>query len=157
MSKTLDRIAELGLTLPDVAAPAGAYVPALRTGNYVYTSGQLPVVDGKLPATGHIGSDVDLETGYDLARTAGLNALAAIAGVLGDLDKVVRVVKVTGFVNSADDFTQQPAVINGVSELYGEIFGDRGQHTRSAVGVNTLPLGTPVEVEVIVEVEDDAA
>lgn len=157
MSKTLDRIAELGLTLPDVAAPAGAYVPALRTGNYVYTSGQLPVVDGKLPATGHIGSDVDLETGYDLARTAGLNALAAIAGVIGDLDQVVRVVKVTGFVNSADDFTQQPAVINGVSELYGEIFGDRGQHTRSAVGVNTLPLGTPVEVEVIVEVEDDAA
>ncbi|MDN5585241.1 MAG: RidA family protein [Brevibacterium sp.] len=157
MSKTLDRIDELGLTLPDVAAPAGAYVPALRTGNYVYTSGQLPVVDGKLPATGHIGSDVDLETGYDLARTAGLNALAAIAGVIGDLDQVVRVVKVTGFVNSADDFTQQPSVINGVSELYGEIFGDRGQHTRSAVGVNTLPLGTPVEVEVIVEVEDDAA
>ena len=157
MSKTLDRIAELGLTLPDVAAPAGAYVPALRTGNYVYTSGQLPVVDGKLPATGHIGSDVDLDTGYDLARTAGLNALAAIAGVIGDLDQVVRVVKVTGFVNSADDFTQQPAVINGVSDLYGEIFGDRGQHTRSAVGVNTLPLGTPVEVEVIVEVEDDAA
>ncbi|AZL04964.1 MAG: RidA family protein [Brevibacterium aurantiacum] len=157
MSKTLDRIAELGLTLPDVAAPAGVYVPALRTGNYVYTSGQLPVVDGKLPATGHIGSDVDLETGYDLARTAGLNALAAIAGVIGDLDKIVRVVKVTGFVNSADDFTQQPAVINGVSELYGEIFGDRGQHTRSAVGVNTLPLGTPVEVEVVVEVEDDAA
>lgn len=157
MSKTLDRIAELGLTLPVVAAPAGVYVPALRTGNYIYTSGQLPVVDGKLPATGHIGSDVDLETGYDLARTAGLNALAAIAGVIGDLDKVVRVVKVTGFVNSADDFTQQPSVINGVSELYGEIFGDRGQHTRSAVGVNTLPLGTPVEVEVIVEVEDDAA
>lgn len=157
MSKTLDRIAELGLTLPDVAVPAGVYVPALRTGNYVYTSGQLPVVDGKLPATGHIGSDVDLETGYDLARTAGLNALAAIASVIGDLDKIVRVVKVTGFVNSADDFTQQPAVINGVSELYGEIFGDRGQHTRSAVGVNTLPLGTPVEVEVIVEVEDDAA
>lgn len=157
MSKTLDRIAELGLTLPDVAVPAGVYVPALRTGNYVYTSGQLPVVDGKLPTTGHIGSDVDLETGYDLARTAGLNALAAIAGVIGDLDKIVRVVKVTGFVNSADDFTQQPSVINGVSELYGEIFGDRGQHTRSAVGVNTLPLGTPVEVEVIVEVEDDAA
>ncbi|HCG55440.1 MULTISPECIES: RidA family protein [Brevibacterium] len=157
MSKTLDRIAELGLTLPDVATPAGAYVPALRTGNYVYTSGQLPVVDGKLPATGHIGSDVDLETGYDLARTAGLNALAAIAGVIGDLDRIVRVVKVTGFVNSADDFTQQPSVINGVSELYGEIFGDRGQHTRSAVGVNTLPLGTPVEVEVVVEVEDDAA
>lgn len=157
MSKTLDRIAELGLTLPEVAAPAGVYVPALRTGNYVYTSGQLPVVDGKLPATGHIGSDVDLETGYDLARTAGINALAAIAGVIGDLDKIVRIVKVTGFVNSADDFTQQPAVINGVSELYGEIFGDRGQHTRSAVGVNTLPLGTPVEVEVIVEVEDDAA
>lgn len=156
MSKTLDRIAELGLTLPDVAAPAGVYVPALRTGNYVYTSGQLPVVDGKLPATGHIGSDVDLETGYDLARTAGLNALAAIAGVIGDLDKIVRIVKVTGFVNSADDFTQQPAVINGVSELYGEVFGDRGQHTRSAVGVNTLPLGTPVEVEVVVEVEDDA-
>ncbi|MGO2035922.1 MAG: RidA family protein [Brevibacterium sp.] len=157
MSKTLDRIAELGLELPQVAAPAGVYVPALRTGNYVYTSGQLPVVEGKLPTTGHVGSDVDLETAYDLARTAGLNALAAIAGVIGDLDTIVRVVKVTGFVNSADDFTQQPAVINGVSELYGEIFGDRGQHTRSAVGVNTLPLGTPVEVEVVVEVEGDAA
>ncbi|GAA1870934.1 RidA family protein [Brevibacterium marinum] len=157
MSKTLDRIAELGLSLPAVATPAGVYVPALRTGNYVCTSGQLPVVDGKLPATGHIGTDVDLETGYDLARTAGLNALAAIAGVIDDLDTIVRVVKVTGFVNSADDFTQQPAVINGVSELYGEIFGDRGQHTRSAVGVNTLPLGTPVEVEVIVEVSEVAA
>ena len=109
------------------------------------------------PPPGHLGTDVDLDTGYQLARTAGLNALAAIAGVIGDLDNVVRVVKVTGFVNSADDFTQQPAVINGVSELYGEIFGDRGQHARSAVGVNTLPLGTPVEVEVIVEVSGDAA
>lgn len=157
MSKTLDRIAELGLTLPSVPTPAGVYVPALRTGNYVHTSGQLPVVDGKLEVTGHLGEDVDVDTGYQLARTAGLNALAAIAGVIGDLDKIVRVVKVTGFVNSTSDFTQQPAVINGVSELYGEIFGDRGQHARSAVGVNTLPLGTPVEVEVVVEVEDDAA
>ncbi len=157
MSKTLERLAELGLELPEIATPAGAYVPALRTGDYVYTSGQLPVVDGKLPATGHLGTDVDLDIGYQLARTAGLNALAAIAGVIGDLDNVVRVVKVTGFVNSADDFTQQPAVINGVSELFGEIFGDRGQHARSAVGVNTLPLGTPVEVEVIVEVSGDAA
>ena len=142
MSKTLERLSELGLELPEIATPAGAYVPALRTGNYVYTSGQLPVIDGKLPATGHLGTDVDLDTGYQLARTAGLNALAAIAGVIGDLDKIVRVVKVTGFVNSA---------------LYGEIFGDRGQHARSAVGVNTLPLGTPVEVEVIVEVSGDAA
>ncbi|WP_309132211.1 RidA family protein [Brevibacterium sp.] len=157
MSKTLDRIAELGLTLPSVPTPAGVYVPALRTGNYVHTSGQLPVVDGKLEVTGHLGEDVDVDTGYQLARTAGLNALAAIAGVIGDLDKIVRVVKVTGFVNSTSDFTQQPAVINGVSELYGEIFGDRGQHARSAVGVNTLPLGTPVEVEVVVEVEADAA
>ncbi|RBP63407.1 enamine deaminase RidA (YjgF/YER057c/UK114 family) [Brevibacterium sanguinis] len=157
MSTTLDRIAELGLTLPSVAAPAGVYVPALRSGNYVYTSGQLPVVDGKLEVTGHLGEDVDVETGYRLARTAGLNALAAIASVIDDLDRIVRVVKVTGFVNSTSDFTQQPAVINGVSELYGEIFGDRGQHARSAVGVNTLPLGTPVEIEVVVEVEDDAA
>ena len=157
MSTVLDRISELGLELPKVAAPAGVYVPALRTGNYVYTSGQLPVVDGALPTTGHLGAEVDVDTGYQLARIAGLNALDAIASVIGDLDRIVRVVKVTGFVNSTDDFTQQPSVINGVSELYGEIFGDKGQHARSAVGVNTLPLGTPVEVEVVVEVEDDAA
>ena len=157
MSKILARISELGLTLPAVTAPAGVYVPALRTGNYVYTSGQLPMVDGALPATGHLGEEVDVDTGYDLARIAGLNALAAIAGVIGDLDKIVRIVKVTGFVNSASDFTQQPTVINGVSELFGEIFGDKGQHARSAVGVNSLPLGTPVEVEVVVEVEGDAA
>lgn len=157
MSKILDRISELGLELPQVATPAGAYVPALRTGNYVYTSGQLPVVNGTLPTTGHLGEDVDVDTGYQLARIAGLNALAAIAGVIGDLDKIKRVVKVTGFVNSAADFTAQPSVINGVSELYGEIFGEKGHHARSAVGVNTLPLGTPVEVEVVVEVEDDAA
>lgn len=157
MSIILDRLTELGYSLPEVAAPAGAYVPALRSGNYVYTSGQLPVVDGKLPATGHLGTDLDVERGYELARIAGLNALAAIASVIGDLDRIVRVVKVTGFVNSADDFTQQPAVINGVSEFYGELFGEKGRHARSAVGVNTLPLGTPVEVEVTVEVEGDAA
>src|SRR5699024_9463767 len=146
----------LGLDLPEIAAPAGAYVPALRTGNYVYTSGQLPVVDGKLPATGHLGTDVDVDTGYQLARTAGLNALAAIAVGIEVLDRIVRCVKVTGIVTSAEDYTDELAVVNGASELDGEIFGARGQLARSAVGVNTLHLRTPVEVGVVVAVSGDA-
>src|SRR5699024_1807882 len=128
MSKTLDRIAELGLDLPEIAAPAGAYVPALRTGNYVYTSGQLPVVGGAAPASGDLRAGVDVDPGYPLVRPAGVNARAATAGVIGELARTVRVVKVTGFVHPPDDFAQQPAVINGVSEVYGAIFGDRGQH-----------------------------
>jgi enamine deaminase RidA (YjgF/YER057c/UK114 family) len=147
-----ERLAELGLTLPEVAAPAGAYVPALRNGRYVYTSGQLPLVDGKLPATGKVGAEVDADAAKDLAKTAALNALAAIRAELGGLDQVKRVVKLLGFVASAPDFTGQSGVMNGASELLGEVFGEAGRHARSAIGVAVLPLDAPVEVEVIVEV-----
>jgi len=146
-----ERLAELGLELPPVAAPVAAYVPAVRSGNHVYTSGQLPLVDGKLAAAGKVGAEVTPELGKELAQRCALNALAAIDSVAG-IDAVVRVVKVVGFVASADGFTGQPGVVNGASELLGAVFGDAGQHARSAVGVAELPLGAPVEVELIVEV-----
>lgn len=146
------RLAELGLSLPAVAAPVAAYVPAVRTGNLVWTSGQLPFVDGALPMTGKVGAEVDAGRAQELARTCALNALAAIAAEIGDLDRVRRVVKVVGFVASAPGFFGQPGVINGASELLGEVFGDAGRHARSAVGVAVLPLDAPVEVEVVVEV-----
>ncbi|QNP71169.1 RidA family protein [Streptomyces roseirectus] len=154
MSAVEDRIAELGLTLPDVVPPLAAYQPAVRSGAYVYTSGQLPMVDGKLPVTGKVGAEVTPEEAKELAARCALNGLAAVKAVVGDLDRVVRVVKVVGFVASAPDFTGQPAVINGTSELLGEILGDRGVHARSAVGVAVLPLDAPVEVEFLVEVSD---
>lgn len=147
-----DRLAELGLTLPGVAAPVAAYVPALRTGNYIYTAGQLPFVDGKLPQTGKVGAEVTPEDAKDLARLCALNALAAVKSELGDLALVRRVVKVVGFVASDPGFTAQPAVLNGASELLGEVFGESGRHARSAVGVSVLPLDSPVEVELLVEV-----
>ena len=146
------RLAGLGLSLPEVAAPVAAYVPAVRTGSYVFTSGQLPMVRGKLAATGKVGADIGVEQAQDLARTCALNALAAIKAEVGDLAKVRRVVKVVGFVASAPDFTGQPQVVNGASELLGEVFGDAGRHARSAVGTAVLPLDAPVEVELIVEV-----
>ena len=146
-----ETLAELGLSLPPVAAPVAAYVPAVRSGNRVYTSGQLPTVDGKLPVTGKVGAEVSQERATELAQTAALNALAAIDDLVG-LDSIKRVVKVVGFVASAPDFTAQPAVVNGASELLGRVFGDAGRHARSAVGVAVLPLDAPVEVEVIVEV-----
>ncbi|AGP56763.1 RidA family protein [Streptomyces rapamycinicus] len=148
------RLAGLGLTLPGVAAPLASYVPALRTGPYVYTSGQLPLVEGKLAVTGKVGAEVTPEEAKDLARVCALNALAAVKSVVGDLDRIVRVVKVVGFVASAPDFTGQPGVINGASELLGEALGDAGVHARSAVGVAVLPLDAPVEVEIQVEVAD---
>lgn len=151
MSKVAERLTELGLTLPAVPAPVAAYVPAVRTGSHIYTSGQLPLVEGKLGVTGLLGADVSAETGYEQARIAGLNALAAVASVV-DLDDVVRIVKAVGFVASAPGFTGQPAVVNGASELFGAVFGDAGNHARSAVGVAVLPLNAPVEVELIVEV-----
>ncbi|CAL9515228.1 RidA family protein [Streptomyces albus] len=154
MSAVEEKLAELGLTLPETATPAGAYVPALRTGPYVYTAGQLPLVSGTLPTTGKVGAEVTPEEAKDLARTAALNALAAVKSVAGDLDRVARVVKVTGFVASAPDFTGQPGVINGASELLGEVLGDKGVHARSAVGVAVLPLDAPVEVELQVELAD---
>jgi len=153
VSSPTQRLAELGLTLPEVVAPVAAYVPTARTGNLVWTSGQLPFVDGKLPSTGKVGAEVDPETAKQLARTCALNALAAIAAEVGDLAKVRRVVKVVGFVASAPSFFGQPGVINGASELLGEVFGDNGKHARSAVGVAVLPLDAPVEVEVVVEVD----
>lgn len=146
-----DRLAGLGIELPPVAAPVAAYVPAVRTGAHVYTSGQLPFVDGALPATGKVGAEISPDEAKAHARTCALNALAAVHQLVG-IDSVVRVVKLTGFVASADGFTGQPGVINGASELMAEVFGDVGQHARSAVGVAELPLGAPVEVELIVEV-----
>lgn len=145
------RLSELGITLPPVAAPVAAYVPAVRTGSLVYTSGQLPFVGGELPATGKVGAEVSPEEAKRHARTCVLNALAAVDALTG-VDSIVRVVKVVGFVASAEGFTGQPAVVNGASELLGEIFGEAGVHARSAVGVAELPLGAPVEVELIVEV-----
>ncbi|WP_067509209.1 RidA family protein [Actinoplanes sp. TFC3] len=145
------KLAELGLTLPSVVPPLAAYVPAVQTGNYVYVSGQLPLVDGKLPAAGKVGADVTPEQGAELARICALNALAAIDALVG-LGRVVKIVKVTGFVASASGFTGQPAVINGASQLFGDVLGEQGRHARSAVGVAELPLGAPVEVEVIAEV-----
>ena len=152
MSTPEQRIEELGLTLPAVAPPVAVYVPAVRTGSYVYTSGQLPMVDGALPLTGKVGGEVTPEQAKELAARCALNALAAIRAEIGDLSKVVRVVKVVGFVASTPDFTGQPGVVNGASELLGAVFGDAGVHARSAVGVSVLPLDAPVEVEVVVEV-----
>ena len=153
MSTVTARLAELGIDIPDVAAPVAAYVPAVIHGDLVFTSGQLPFISGALPATGKVGEGhglVPAADAKDYARTAALNALAAVKSVLGSLDRVTRVVKVTGFVASAPEFTGQPGVINGASEVLGEIFGDAGIHSRSAVGVAVLPLNSPVEVEIIV-------
>nr|WP_155073625.1 RidA family protein [Streptomyces taklimakanensis] len=145
---------ELGLSLPEVAAPLASYVPAVRSGPYVYTAGQLPLVDGELPVTGKVGAEVTAEEARELAGICALNALAAVESVIGDLDRIARVVKVVGFVASAPDFTGQPGVINGASELLGEVLGDKGVHARSAVGAAVLPIDAPVEVEIQVEVVD---
>jgi enamine deaminase RidA (YjgF/YER057c/UK114 family) len=154
MGAVEDRLAELGVELPAVAAPVAAYVPAVVTGNLVYTSGQLPFVSGALPATGKVGDGNGLVPAGDAkayARLCALNALAAVKSVLGSLDRVTRVVKVVGFVASDPAFTGQPGVVNGASEFIGEVFGDAGVHARSAVGVAVLPLDSPVEVELVVE------
>ncbi len=152
MSTPEDRLAAMGLSVPEVVKPLAAYVPAVRSGSYVYTSGQLPMVDGVMPATGKVGAEVTPEKAKDLARQCALNALAAVRSEIGELSLVTRVVKVVGFVASAPEFTGQPGVVNGASELLGEVFGDAGVHARSAVGVASLPLDAPVEVEIIVEV-----
>ncbi|HLZ36904.1 MAG TPA: RidA family protein [Mycobacteriales bacterium] len=152
MSTPEQRLAERGLTLPPVPAPVAAYVPAVRTGSLVYTSGQLPLVDGALPATGKVGAQVSAERARELAGVCAVNGLAAVAAVAGGLSAVRRVVKVVGFVASAPDFTGQPRVVDGASELLGHVFGDAAAHARSAVGVAVLPLDAPVEVELIVEV-----
>ncbi|MFI6321447.1 RidA family protein [Nonomuraea sp. NPDC050556] len=152
MSTPEERLAELGLTLPEVVPPLAAYTPAVRTGNLVYTSGQVPMVDGKLAATGKVGGEITLEQGAELARICALNALAAVKSNVGDLAKITRIVKVVVFVASTPDFTSQPAVGNGASELLRDVLGDLGVHARSAVGVASLPLDAPVEVELIAEV-----
>ncbi|MFM7213022.1 MAG: RidA family protein [Actinomycetota bacterium] len=154
MTSVTQRLAELGITIPQVVPPVAAYVPAVVTGCYVYTSGQLPMRDGAMIAEGLVGSDVDADVAKDCARQSAINALAAAHSVIGSLDRVTRVVKVVGFVASAPTFTGQPGVINGASELLQEIFGDSGRHARSAVGVAALPLNAPVEVEMILEVAD---
>ena len=154
MSAVEERLSALGITVPEVIPPVASYVPASRTGNLVYTSGQLPFVDGVLMAAGLLGKDIDEETAAKCSAQCAVNAIAAIKSLIGDLDKVVRVVKVVGFVASTPDFTKQPVVINGASDVFIQAFGDAGKHARSAVGVAALPLNTPVEVEVIVEVRD---
>jgi enamine deaminase RidA (YjgF/YER057c/UK114 family) len=148
------RLAELGIEIPEVVPPVAAYVPAVVTGRYVYTSGQLPMRDGAMIAEGLVGTDVDPDIAKECARQSAINALAAAQSVIGSLDRVTRVVKVVGFVASAPTFTGQPAVINGASELLLEIFGGAGRHARSAVGVAALPINAPVEVEMVLEVAD---
>ncbi len=148
------RLHELGLTLPPVPTPAAAYVPAVRTGQYVWTAGQLPMVAGALPVTGKVGDGEGLvppESAYQQARVAALNALAALAEQAGSLDRVARVVKVIGYVASDPSFTGQPQVVNGASELIGQVFGEAGRHARTAVGVAVLPMDAPVEIEIVVE------
>lgn len=151
MGAVEDRLAGLGLEVPTVPAPVAVYVPAVRTGSYVFTSGQLPLRDGQLLLTGKVGGEVSAEEAYDCAKQSALNAIAAVKSLV-DLDTVVRVVKATVFVASTPDFTGQPAVANGASELFGAAFGEAGKHARSAVGVPVLPLDAPVEVELIVEI-----
>ena len=152
-SRVEARLAELGLSLPAVAKPVAAYLPAVTTGNYVYTSGQLPLINGELSARGKVGAEVSAEEAKALAQTCTLNALAAIKAEIGDLDRIKRIVKVVGFVSSDPKFTGQPSVINGASEFFGNVLGEAGVHARSAVGVAVLPLDAPVEVGVIAEFE----
>jgi len=152
MSQIERRIIDLGFVLPETAKPLAAYIPAVQSGNLVFTSGQLPMVAGSLAETGKVGGSVSPERAKDLAAVCALNALAAVKTVIGDLDKIKRVVKVVGFVSSVPEFSGQPAVVNGASEFLGEVFGEKGIHARSAVGVAVLPLDAPVEIELIVEV-----
>ncbi|CAB4552537.1 unannotated protein [freshwater metagenome] len=152
MSQIERRIIDLGFVLPETAKPLAAYIPAVQSGNLVFTSGQLPMVAGSLAETGKVGGSVSPERAKELAAVCALNALAAVKTVIGDLDKIKRVVKVVGFVSSVPEFSGQPAVVNGASEFLGEVFGEKGIHARSAVGVAVLPLDAPVEIELIVEV-----
>ncbi len=151
MATTSERLRELGIALPPVSAPAGSYVPARRAGDLVFTSGQVPMVDGRIAATGKVGAEVDVEEAQRLARMCALSALAAVDALVG-VDAVTGVVKLVGFVASAPGFTGQPEVVNGASDVLAEVFGEAGKHARSAVGVAELPRGVPVEVELVVAV-----
>ena len=153
MGKVESKLSELKLSLPDAPKPVAAYIPAKQTGNLVFTAGQLPMVNGELISKGLLGQDVEIDEANKAARICTLNALAAIKGVIGDLDRVKQVVRVVGYVASVPTFTQQPAVVNGASELLLEIFGENGKHARSAVGMAVLPLNASVEIELTVEVE----
>ena len=152
MSQIEQRIIDLGFVLPETAKPLAAYIPAVQSGNLVFTSGQLPMIAGSLSETGKVGGSVSPERAKELATVCALNALAAVKTVIGDLDKIKRIVKVVGFVSSTPEFSGQPAVVNGASEFLGDVFGEKGIHARSAVGVAVLPLDAPVEIELIVEV-----
>lgn len=154
MSHVEAKLKELGLEVPEAPKPVAAYVPGVRSGDYIYTSGQIPLVKGELKFTGKVGADKTPEEGYEAAKVCALNCLGVIKSLIGDLDKIEQVVKVVGFVNSASGFNMQPKVINGASELFGVVFGEKGAHARSAVGVNELPLDATCEVEVIVKVRD---
>ena len=153
MGKVEDRLKSLGMVLPEVPAPLAAYIPAKKTGQVIFTAGQLPLLKGELICKGLLGQDVDIEQAYQAARICTLNALAAIKGVIEDLDQIVQVVRVVGYVASTSTFTQQPAIVNGASELLLEIFGEVGKHARSALGVASLPLNASVEIELTVEVK----
>ena len=153
MGKVEDRLKSLGMVLPEVPAPLAAYVPAKKVGQVIFTAGQLPLLKGELICKGLLGQDVDVEQAYQAARICTLNALAAIKGVVKDLDQIVQVVRVVGYVASTSTFTQQPAIVNGASELLLEVFGEVGKHARSALGVASLPLNAPVEIELTVEVK----
>jgi enamine deaminase RidA (YjgF/YER057c/UK114 family) len=142
----------MGLTLPQTPKPVASYVPAVKTGNLVFSSGQIPIKDGQLSRRGSVGDDVTEDDAYDLAQTCALNALAAVKSVIGDLDRITRIVRVTGYVQSASGFTGQPAVVDGASDFLVKVFGEKGQHARVAVGVYQLPLDSPVEVDIVVEV-----
>ncbi len=148
------KLKAMGVEIPEPVKPLASYIPAVQVGNMIYTSGQIPMKDGKLLYTGKVGGEVTLEQGNEAARLCAINCLSAIKGVIGDLDKIERVFKVTGFVNSAAGFNAQPKVVNGASDFLGEVFGDAGKHARSAVGVSDLPIDAPVEVEVIVKLKD---
>ena len=152
MSQIEQKIIDLGFVLPETAKPLAAYIPAVQSGDLVFTSGQLPMINGSLAETGKVGGSVSPERAKELATVCALNALAAVKTVIGDLDKIKRVVKVVGFVSSVPEFSGQPGVVNGASEFLGDVFGDKGVHARSAVGVAVLPLDAPVEIELIVEV-----
>lgn len=148
-----DKLKELGIAVPDAPKPVAAYVPAVKIGDYVYTSGQIPFVAGELKYKGKVGKEVSLEEGYEAARVCAINCLAALKSVIGSLEQVEKIVKVVGFVNSAPGFAEQPKVINGASEFFGNVFGKAGEHARSAVGVSELPIDAAVEVEIIVKVK----
>ena len=149
---TEEKIKSLGLTIPPAPQPVAAYVPAVKSGSYIYTSGQLPMVAGELKYIGKLGQELSVEEGYEAAKICALNCLGAVKSIIGTLDEIIKIVKLTGFVNSSEGFTAQPRVINGASDLLGEIFGEKGRHARSAVGVKELPLGAAVELEMIIEV-----